>query len=165
MEKHWGDPHHSQPREDISNGERIAGLVWLTVGAALSFLLEMVYLGSRITIAGHTYIFPITIFIAAGFNYVLVTTALLWTKTMIWASMPAVVWTVLYFVAVVWPSLPGTHGTTWIVPNLPGVLFLIAGVAGAGWPLMGSVVSSMDDANAAIRGSVASDQDSTKKAK
>ncbi|WP_406605800.1 hypothetical protein [Corynebacterium kroppenstedtii] len=147
MEKHWGDPNHSQPREDVSKGERIAGIAWLTVGSVLSFFLEMVYLGSRITIGGHTYPFPYMILIAAGFNYVLGTTVLLWTKKLAWASIPGVTWIVLYFIAVTWPSLPGTRGTTWIVPNLIGVLFMIAGVAGAAWPLMRSVVSSMDQVN------------------
>lgn len=139
VEKHWGDPDRSQPREDTSRGEKIAGISWLCLGAAISLILEVIYLGSRITLGGHSYPFPVTIIIAALFNYVLTKTAKLWTDKVRWVALPLIVWTLLYFIAVAYPALPGTGGTTWFMPDIFGILLMLAGIMGGAWPVMASV--------------------------
>ena len=58
-------------RDDFSRGEAIAGLVWLSVGALVSLVLEVVYLNW------------IWVVVALLFNAVLTKTARLWSET--WA--------------------------------------------------------------------------------
>ena len=69
-------------RDDFSQGEAIAGLVWLSVGALVSLVLEVVYLNW------------IWVVVALLFNAVLTKTARLWSDT--WALAPLSVWAVSY---------------------------------------------------------------------
>src|SRR5699024_1931679 len=49
---------------EFSRGEAIGGLIWLSVGAALSLVLEVVYLGAYITMpSGMRIAFPLTILV------------------------------------------------------------------------------------------------------
>ena len=58
----------------------MGGLLWLSVGALLSLVLEVVYLGAYIPMPnGMRIAFPITILIAWWFTRVLTKTARLWT--------------------------------------------------------------------------------------
>lgn len=61
---------------EFSRGEAVGGLLWLSVGALLSLVLEVVYLGAYITLpSGMRIAFPITILIAWWFSKVLTKTA------------------------------------------------------------------------------------------
>src|SRR5699024_5487853 len=61
---------------EFSRAEAIGGLIWLSVGAALSLVLEVVYLGAYITMpSGMRIAFPLTILIGWWFNKVLTKTA------------------------------------------------------------------------------------------
>lgn len=116
-------------RDDFSRGEAVGGLVWLSVGAALSALLEVVYL--QASIAGIP--FPVSIVIAALFNAVLTRTARLWSRSAGVALVPYAVW--LGSLILLMLAAPGT-GISLVPQSASTVLLLLAGTAGAVWPLV-----------------------------
>lgn len=121
-------------RTDFSRGEAVGGLVWLSVAALISVLLEVVYLGTWVTLPGGTQVaVPYTIIIAFLFNMVLTRTARLWNPAPAVAAVPLYVWTggylaLMFGVAVTGDQLVGS--------NIRSVLLLFAGLAGGVWPLV-----------------------------
>lgn len=100
-------------RDDFTRREAIAGLVWLSIGALVSLVLEAVYLNWLWVVA------------ALLFNAVLTKTARLWSTR--WALAPLGVWAAAFFV-----SLAVLPPTGW------SLALLLAGVAGGVWPLIRS---------------------------
>ena len=118
---------------NFSKAEIIWGLAWLSLGALLSVLLEVVYLGTWITVGGRPIAFPFTIPIAFLFTMVLSRTALLWTKRIIIAAIPLFVWMAGFFLLTFWVSF---SGDILVGENPRSMLLLFAGMAGGGWPLL-----------------------------
>ncbi|MEZ2189446.1 hypothetical protein [Corynebacterium sp. CCM 9204] len=115
-------------------GETAVGLAWLSLGALLSVLLEVVYVGTRITLpAGQIIAFPFTLPIAFGFTLVLSRTALLWTQNRAVAGIPLGVWLVGYLALLLWPEVTGD---VLVAQTLSGAALLLAGTMGGGWPLI-----------------------------
>ena len=118
-------------RTNFDRGEAVTGLVWLSLGAIFSLLLEVVYLGARLPLGETSIPFPVTIAVAFGFNLVLTRTALLWSRRTLVAAVPLIVWT-LGFLAL---ALAGGIGSLQALPaTLSTILLFAAGVAGCGWP-------------------------------
>lgn len=118
-------------RTNFDRGEAVTGLVWLSLGAIFSLLLEVVYLGARLPLGENSIPFPVTIAVAFGFNLVLTRTALLWSRRTLVAAVPLIVWT-LGFLAL---ALAGGIGSLQALPaTLSTILLFAAGVAGGGWP-------------------------------
>ncbi|HIW90082.1 MAG TPA: hypothetical protein H9870_00200 [Candidatus Corynebacterium avicola] len=136
LEPHWGDPERSQPRRDTTRSERVAGIVWLSVGAVVSVLLAVLYLGSRVTFGSVSVPFPWPLVVAPWFNYVLSKTALLWTDNRSIASIPLWTWLAGYALLLFWPALPGTGGDTVVASNIWSLLLLPAGAFGGGWAFL-----------------------------
>lgn len=98
-------------RDDFTRREAIAGLVWLSIGALVSLVLEAVYLNWLWVVA------------ALLFNAVVTKTARLWSSK--WALLPLAVWVAGFFA-----SLALLPPTGWSL-----VLF-VAGIVGGVWPLV-----------------------------
>lgn len=129
-------------RTDFSRGEAITGLVWLGLGALVSLLLEVVYLGVRLPLPGGSDIaFPVTIIIAWWFNGVLTRTATLWVKDsrsvggLMVRISPLAVWLLGYLVLMFGVVVTGDQ---MVGNNIPSMLLLLAGVAGGVWPIVDS---------------------------
>ncbi|MEY8564995.1 hypothetical protein [Corynebacterium sp.] len=135
-EPHWGDPERSQVRRDTSRAERVAGIIWLCVGALVAILLSALYLGSRITVGDVSVPFPWPVLAAPWFNHVLVKTALLWTDDRRIAAAPLWVWLAGYALLLFWPVLPGLGGDTVLPGTVWALLLLPLGAAGGGWALL-----------------------------
>lgn len=112
----------------FSRGEAAWGIFWLSLGALVSCLLEVVYLGTWI--AGIPV--PYTIPIAFLFNIVLTRTAQLWSKNPAIVLIPTFVWVGLYFVLI---TSAGVTGNQFMSSSLRSILLLFAGIAGGVWPL------------------------------
>lgn len=124
----------SQTRTDFSRGEAVSGLVWLSVGAAFSLLLEVVYLGTWITLPGGARVaLPYTIVIAFLFNWVLTRTAKLWTDNIFVAAVPLYVWLAGFLVLLLGVEITGDQ---MMGNNIRTILLLMGGIAGAVWPLL-----------------------------
>ena len=137
IEKHWGDPQHSQPRELVARSEKIMGITWLAVGALISLILEVLYLGVWMPVGdGSQLAFPITVVIAGGFNFVLSRTALLWTRTWSVASIPLYAWFIGFVLVAAVPYMPGSHQSVLLLNSVRTVMLLSAGVFGGVWPLL-----------------------------
>ncbi|MDU0478292.1 hypothetical protein QVA66_03450 [Staphylococcus chromogenes] len=120
--------------QDFSRGEAAFGLFWLSLGALLSVLLEVVYLGTWITLpGGKAMAFPYPIVIALLFNAVLSKTAMLWTRFNAIAAIPLWVWGAGFFGLTFTQAL---SGDILVGPNPRSLMLLLAGVAGGAWPLM-----------------------------
>ncbi|WP_295625043.1 hypothetical protein [uncultured Corynebacterium sp.] len=134
VEKHWGDPDRSQPREDFDRGEMITAIVWLSVAALVSLILEVAFLGTRVTIGGASIPAPWTIVVAYVFNLIITRTAMLWTKSRNIALIPTWTWIAGFVLLFVWTGLPfggdQVHGE-W----LRTIVLLVAGIVGGGWPV------------------------------
>lgn len=118
-------------RTNFDRGEVVTGLVWLSLGAIFSLLLEVVYLGARLPLGETSIPFPVTIAVAFGFNLVLTRTALLWSRRTLVAAVPLIVWA-LGFLGL---ALAGGIGSLQALPaTLSTILLFSAGVAGGGWP-------------------------------
>lgn len=127
-------PQQGFIHQDFSRAEAVGGLFWLSLGALLSVFLEVVYLGTRITLPGGTSIaFPYTILFAFFFTMVLSRTAALWTERMAIAAIPLYVWVAGYTVLLLWPVLGDAQ---LLGSNIRSVLLLGAGVTGGIWPLI-----------------------------
>lgn len=83
-------------RRDVSRGEKAVGLGFLSLGAAVSCALEVIYLGLRVEAAGAAIAMPITVVLAFSFNLVLTRTALLWDRRPGLAGLPLFVWLAVY---------------------------------------------------------------------
>ncbi|MCT1627772.1 hypothetical protein M3B04_02290 [Corynebacterium sanguinis] len=116
-------------RDNFSRGEAVWGIIWLCIGAAVSVLLEVVYLGA--TVFGLP--FPLSIVAAFFFNAVLTKTALLWSSIRAIAFIPLAVWVGVFLVLLV--VLPA--GATMLAPNnILTVVLMFAGLAGGVWPVL-----------------------------
>lgn len=118
----------------LSRGEVVGGIFWLSLGALISLLLEVVYLGTWITLPGNTQIaFPYTIVLAFLFNMVLTRTSMLWTDIRSVAGIPLFTWVLGFAFILVWSVAVGDQ---LVGSNIRGVLLLFAGIAGGIWPLV-----------------------------
>lgn len=118
----------------LSRGEVVGGIFWLSLGALVSLLLEVVYLGTWITLPGNTQIaFPYTILIAFLFNMVLTRTSMLWTDIKSVAAVPLFTWVLGFAFILVWSVAVGDQ---LVGSNIRSVLLLFAGIAGGIWPLV-----------------------------
>ncbi|WKD57892.1 hypothetical protein CAPI_06760 [Corynebacterium capitovis DSM 44611] len=107
-------------RDDFSRGEVVSGLTWLSIGAAISGLLEVVYCGVVAAIIG------------ALFNSVLSKTAMLWVGKNAAALIPWAVWVLVLGLLFFVPAAGGFVAPT---NNILRASLIVAGSAGAIWPL------------------------------
>nr|WP_162933181.1 hypothetical protein [Corynebacterium lactis] len=133
-EAHWGDPEHAQARENFFKGEVLGALVWLSVAAAVSLIIEVVFLGSRVNLGGVALPVPWTIPLAYVANLIITNTALLWTRERSKASVPVIVWAVGFGILLLWSAMP-FGGDMVLGQWLRTVVLLAAGVLGGAWPL------------------------------
>lgn len=124
-------PHITERRyhQNFSTGEMVMGMVWLSLAALLSVLLEVVYLGTWI---GGIAV-PYTIPIAFLFNWVLSKTALLWSKKTAIAGIPLYAWITGFLILTFWV---GVTGDQLVGSSIRSILLLFAGIAGGAWPLI-----------------------------
>ncbi len=134
VEKHWGDPDRSQPREEFARGEVATGIAWLSVAALVSLVLEVVYLGARIDVGGISIPVPWTIVAAYVFNLIITRTAMLWTDRSNIALIPMWTWIAGYVFLWFWTALP-FGGDQVMGEWARTLLLLVAGIVGGGWPL------------------------------
>ncbi|WPF66954.1 MULTISPECIES: hypothetical protein [unclassified Corynebacterium] len=121
-------------RTDFSRGEAALGLFWLALAALVSVLLEVMYLGTWITLPGGAKVaFPYMIAVAFLFNRVLSRTALLWTRNAAIAGIPLWTWLAGYVALTMWVAVSGDQ---LVGNNIRSVALLIAGMIGGGWPLV-----------------------------
>lgn len=133
-EPDWGNPAKSQPRRDVTKAETIAGIVWLSIGILFGLFIEILYVGTRITVGGVGVPVPWTIIFAVLFNLVISRTARLWTDNLLIAGIPLLVWIFGFMLVTAWPALGITDDqltpqTVW------SILVFIGGMAGGAWPL------------------------------
>lgn len=120
-------------RQETSGGEKAVGIFWLSVGALVSVLLELVYLGAWLPLpGGMSIMFPVSIVIACLFNIVLTRTALLWSRKPIIAAIPTLVWG-LGFLGL--SSSAQITGDLLVWPSLRSVFLFIFGLIGGLVPL------------------------------
>ena len=120
----------------FTRGERVTGLVWLTVGALTSLVLEVVYLTARLPLPdGASVAFPITIVVAWWFNGVLTRTARLWSENPYIAGLPGLAW-VAGFLAFMLGAAIGDGSL--LANNILSLLLFAAGIAGSVWPFFAS---------------------------
>lgn len=134
VEKHWGDPDRSQPREEFARGEAATGIAWLSVAALVSLVLEVVYLGARIDVGGISIPVPWTIVAAYVFNLIITRTAMLWADRRNIALIPMWTWIAGYVFLWFWTALP-FGGDQVMGEWARTLLLLVAGIVGGGWPL------------------------------
>ena len=134
VEKHWGDPDRSQPREEFARGEAATGIAWLSVAALVSLVLEVAYLGTRIDVGGLSIPLPWTIIAAYVFNLIITRTAMLWTKSRNIAMVPMWTWIAGYVFLWIWTGLP-FGGDQVLGETIRTIALLVAGIVGGGWPL------------------------------
>ncbi|MCS5478875.1 hypothetical protein NYP18_04305 [Corynebacterium sp. YIM 101645] len=121
-------------RTDFSRGEAVGGLVWLSVAALIAVLLQVVYLGTWVTLPGGFRVaVPYTIVLAFLFNMVLTRTAKLWSPRPAFAAVPLYAWLAGFLLLL---SGVVVTGDQLVGDNIRTVLLLFAGVAGGVWPLV-----------------------------
>lgn len=131
-EKHWGDPHRAQPREDTTRRERVAGIAWLSVGALCGLFICVIYIGTQVTIGGVHYPLPWPLLFAPLFNNAISRTAKLWTHNLLIAAIPLAVWLVAVLCIALWPAF----GVDQLMPsNVWSLLMMFCGFVGGAWPL------------------------------
>lgn len=127
------EPQRGFTYTDHSWGEVAFAYVWLCLGALVSVLLEVVYLGTWVTLPGGDKVaFPYPILIALGFNMVLTKTARLWTDRMSIYLIPLIVWLLGFLTLTFWVSI---SGDILVGSNPRSLLLLAAGLVGGLWPL------------------------------
>ncbi|AIT60773.1 hypothetical protein [Corynebacterium doosanense] len=120
-------------RDSFSRGEQIGGLAWLSVGALISLILEIVYLGTRVTLPGGVSMaLPWTIAAAVLMNAVFTRTARLWSTQTWVALVPLGVWCLGFLVFL---ALPALSGDQLLGNNMRTIALLFAGIGGGLWPL------------------------------
>lgn len=134
VEKHWGDPNRSQPREVFGRGEVATAMVWLSVAALASLLIEIAYLGTWVELGAFAVPQPWTIPAAYVVNLILTRTALLWTENRTLAAVPLGAWTIGFGLVLLWAALPA-GGDQLLGNGLRTIGLLAAGIIGGGWPL------------------------------
>lgn len=123
-------------RTDFSRGEAVGGLVWLSIGALFSLFVEMLYLGTWVTVPGVGEVpLPWTILLAAVFNAVLTRTAMLWSDKTWVHVIPLAVWVAGCFAAL---ALADAWGIQLLANNFRTIMLFIAGIAGGVWPVFRS---------------------------
>lgn len=121
-------------RTEFSRGEAIGGLVWLGIGALFSLFMEMLYLGTWVTVPGLGEVpLPWTILAALLFNAVLTKTAMLWSHNTWVHLIPLLVWVTGYFVALAGADAMGLQ---LLGNNFRTIALLITGIAGGVWPVI-----------------------------
>lgn len=116
-------------RTDFSRAEAVGGLIWLCIGAALSCLLEVVYLSVWIGPVP----FPISIGVAFLFNHVLTKTARLWSQNTLVVLLPLFVWLLVLAIFLFGVEVTGAQ---LLASNIRTVCLLLAGIAGGVWHLV-----------------------------
>ena len=128
----------ARPRRDYSRAEAVGGLFWLCLGALMSLLLEVVYLGATIPVGeGRHLPFPVTLVIAFLFNWVLARTARLWSARFcseaLVTAVPVIAWGLGFLFFVFTEALGGDQ---MLGNNIRTLLLLLAGILGGVWPLL-----------------------------
>lgn len=134
VEKHWGDPTRRQPREVFARGEKVGAIVMLTIGSLAALSIEVIYLGTRITVGGLSFPLPWTVLLAYLVNLIITNTALLWTTNRSVAAIPVIAWSVIFMILLGWPSAVA-GGNAVFAGTLSTVALLVAGIFGGSWPL------------------------------
>ncbi|MFP7366057.1 hypothetical protein SFC07_09830 [Corynebacterium callunae] len=134
MSEKDGARNQSFIHRNLGRGEVIGGIFWLSLGALISVLLEVIYLGTRVTLPGGTSLaVPYTIVLAFLFNMVLTSTSMLWARHWLAIFIPLFTWIVGFFALLLWNAVVGDQ----IVPaNIRTVILLFAGLAGGIWPVV-----------------------------
>ncbi len=133
-ERYWGEPNHSQPRENFHQGEVTVALVWLSLAALAVLVIEVVFLGTWITVGSVAVPLPWTIPLAYIGNLIITNTALLWTRDRAKAAIPTGLWLLGFAVFLLWAVIP-SGGDVAMGQWLRTVLLLAFGVLGGAWPL------------------------------
>lgn len=121
-------------RKDFGRGEAIGGIVWLCLGAVVSLIIEVVYLGAAVTLSsGRAVAVPVTILVAWWFNRVLARTARLWNPHPLVVCAPLAVWVLGFFFLMFGVQITGDQ---MLSNNIRTVGLLFAGVYGGVWPLV-----------------------------
>lgn len=136
-EPNWGHPEKSQVRTDTSRGERIAGIVWLTIGSLFGLFISVLYVGVRLPVGDSSIPVPWVVIFAFGLNFVISKVALLWTPNRLISGIPLLAWIIGYVVLSAWAFLP-LGGDTLVPSSLWSVLLMISGMLGGMWPLLPS---------------------------
>ena len=118
-------------RTEFNRGEQVTGLVWICLGALMSLIFEVVYLGVRIPVGESSVAFPYTILVAFGLNMVFTRTARLWSSHPAVVLAPLVLWLVGFMGLLVAGDLGSVQA---LGGNIRTVLLLFAGIAGGVWP-------------------------------
>lgn len=134
VEADWGNPTKTQLREVFHKGEVRVAMVWLSLAALFSLVIEVVFLGTWVTIGSTAMPFPWTIVLAYVMNLVLTNTALLWQVKREVAMIPTVVWLLGFGALLMWTTLP-FGGDQVLGSWLRTIVLLAAGAFGGLWPL------------------------------
>ncbi|MDO4908264.1 MAG: hypothetical protein Q3962_00215 [Corynebacterium sp.] len=118
---------------DARAGEIALALVWICIGALVSVLLEVVYLGARIDLQDRHIPIPYMIIIAYLFNGVLTRTVMLWTRNILLISLPLIVWVLGYLGLTFGPA---ASGAILVGSSIWSILLILAGMAGGYMPLI-----------------------------
>lgn len=133
-ESHWGNPDRRQPRENFHRGEVAVAFVWLSLAALAALVVEVVFLGTWVTVGAIAIPLPWTIPLAYLVNLIITNTALLWTRDRAKASIPTGVWLLGFTGILLWTVFPA-GGDVAMGQWLRTVLLLSFGVLGGAWPL------------------------------
>ena len=127
------DRSRTRVRTDFERGEATSALVWLAVAGLLSVLIEVVYLGTVITLPGVGEVpLPWPVLAAALFNAVLTRTALLWRPPRLVALLPLAAWCAGYALFFFGPEVTAQ---LLVENNILAIALLGAGLAGGFWPV------------------------------
>ncbi|WP_027019445.1 hypothetical protein [Corynebacterium sputi] len=134
VEKHWGDPTRRQPREVFARGEKFGAIVMLTIGALAALSIEVIYLGTRISVGEISIPLPWTVLLAYLVNLIITNTALLWTTNRTVAAIPVIAWSAVFMMLLAWPSIVA-GGNAVFAGSISTIALLVAGIFGGSWPL------------------------------
>ena len=146
LEPNWGNPEKSQVRMDTTTKEKVAGIIWLTIGILFGLFVEIIYRGARITVGDVAVPIPWVVVFAFFFNRGVTRTATLWTKNRTVAGIPLVAWLVCLLLLMAWPRLP--FGASVFVPStLTAGALILAGLIGGLWPLWQLIMATLNGAD------------------